>query len=37
MPRKESLDIINRDIKFENQLKEEINNINITFFECSNL
>lgn len=37
MRRKESLDIINRDIKFENQLKEEIKNINITFFECLNL
>ena len=35
--RKESLDMINRDIKFENQLKEEIKNLNITLSECYNL
>ncbi len=35
--RKESLDMINRDIKFENQLKEEIKNLNITLSQCQNL
>ena len=35
--RKESLDLINRDIKFENQLKEEIRNLNATLGEWGEL
>jgi hypothetical protein len=34
---KESLDLINRDIKFENQLREEIRNLNVTLGEFKDL